>query len=106
MASEFLAVVGRYSALCFGIYTPNTAPPGGWKPKASPLLMLYKNVKSTKIVTVSKGPVGLGYMLQNKYVLYFSTPDITGSGWALQCTCYGIYTHNTGPARLIIILLM
>ena len=21
------------------------------------------------------------------------------SGWALQCTCYGIYTHNTVPSR-------
>ncbi len=26
---------------------------------------------------------------------------VTGSGWALQCTCYGIYTHNTVLARVL-----
>ena len=40
--SEFLAVAGRYSALCSGTYMHNTVPPGGWKPKSLPPFMLYK----------------------------------------------------------------
>ena len=45
-ASGSLAVVGRYSAPCFGIYTHNTVPPGGWKLKAP--VMLYKMPKVQK----------------------------------------------------------
>ncbi len=25
--------------------------------------------------------------------------SVSGSSWALQCLCFGIYTHNTVPAR-------
>ena len=41
-----------------------------------------------------------------KYVLYFSDDlKVLEAGWALQCPCFGIYTHNTVPASTGIIFL-
>ncbi len=47
------------------------------------------------------------------YVVCFSISKLSvsaiikyfGSGWALQCSCHGIYTHNTVPSRATTILM-
>ncbi len=76
LTSEFLAVVGRYSALCFGITRTILSYPvvGNLKP---PLFALYKNVKSTKTVTVGKDPVGLSYV---KKISMSSIPERIPAG--------------------------
>ncbi len=37
------------------------------------------------------------YLVKFLFQLY---AEVTDSGWSLQCSCYGIYTHNTVPARI------
>ena len=60
----------------------------------------YKMPKSTKTIHVAYGHLlGLCCLLQNKYAFYFRNLSIPGSDWALQCPCFGIYTHNTVLAR-------
>ena len=102
MAFEFLAVVGHYSAPCPGTYTHNTVPFGGWKPR-SPLFVLYKdtkNYKKKKTVCVKCGHFLVCVACCRISITSISDNlSILGSGWASQCLCFGIYTHNTVPAR-------
>ena len=73
MTTEFLAVVGRYSALCFGITRTILSHSVAEDSKLPPFFVLYQNVKSTKIVMVGKGPFGLSYV---NIISMFSVPEV------------------------------
>ena len=45
--------------------------------------------------------VSICFLLQVTAVSF----NVTGTGWALQCLCFGIYTRNTVPASTITIFL-
>ncbi len=69
----------------------------------SPVLAGRYSVHASAFIRTRLSRPELQYYLSKLFIPAINLYE-TDSGWALQCICYGIQTHNTVPAGTIIIV--